>query len=320
MTDGSFVDDGSLSPDAAFSLLGNETRMAILRSLWEAQDRRFDGSSAVEFTDLYRRVGATDSGQFNYHLDRLTEHFVRRTAEGYELREAGNHVIRAVLAGAISDRPSFDPVEIEARCPFCGSTIEIEYTDDRLTARCTDCVGVVGGEYPRGTFLSYSFPPAGLEGRSLEAVLECAHVLYDSKITPMLEGVCPECAGAVGVSVTVCEDHDAIEGELCTTCDSAHEIWAEYVCETCKYARKCLVWFKLMNQPVVISFYYEHGTIEESIPFKKLTWESRPYVKDISEEVLTTEPLRIRVTIPYAGEELRVTVDEELRIVDTVRM
>lgn len=307
-------DGTGLSPDEAFSLLGNETRITILRALWEADDP-YEGPSTVAFSELYRRVGATDSGQFNYHLGKLAGSFVRQTDAGYELREAGYQVIRAVLAGAINEDPSFGPAAIDAKCPFCGSVVEMRYESDRLTARCTDCVGVIADGYPTGTFLSFGFPPAGLDDRTPEDVLASAHTLYDSKITPMLDGVCPECAGKTSVSIEICDEHDTAEG-ICPECGSAYEIWATYVCEHCKYARKCLVWFKLVNQPVVIAFYYRHGNIRQSVPFRKLTWESRPYVAGITEEVIAEDPLRIRVTIPFEGHELRVTVDEKLEIVE----
>jgi hypothetical protein len=308
--------EAGFSPEEAFLILGNKLRIQILRALWEADDPADHDSSAIAFSDLYQRVGADDSGQFNYHLNKLTGAFVRRTEDGYELREAGYQVIRAVLAGAINKNPSFEPTETAEKCPFCGSVVEVRYEDDRLTVRCTNCEGVVAGEFPPGTYMSFGFPPAGTEGRTPDELLESAHTWYDSMITPMFEGVCPECAGRTTASVEICEDHDPGDGRICDECDAAHEIWVQYVCERCKYARECLVWFELMNHPAVISFYYEHGDIQRNIPFKKLTWESSPYVGDISEEVISKNPLRVRVTIPHEDDELQVTVDEEVNIVE----
>jgi len=73
-------DDGDedVPPEDAFSLVANETRMDVLKALWEADGPR-------SFSALRERVGVRDSGQFNYHLGKLVGHFVRKTADGYRL-------------------------------------------------------------------------------------------------------------------------------------------------------------------------------------------------------------------------------------------
>lgn len=56
-----------LSPDDAFTLLGNETRIEILQALWDVSDPHVD-DDAVSFSDLYERVGIEGTGNFNYHF------------------------------------------------------------------------------------------------------------------------------------------------------------------------------------------------------------------------------------------------------------
>lgn len=303
------VGSGGLSPEEAFSILGNGTRIGILRAIWEAPDDR------VPFTELRRQLGVDDSGKFNYHVGRLADHFIRQTDGGYELRYAGEQVVRAVLAGTFIEDPSLDPTVIDSQCPYCGSQVEMRYREERITVRCTRCPGAVGdgSEFPPGTFMSYAFPPAGFENRALEEVLEAAHTLYDAKITPMMEGVCPECGGRTAVSIDVCEDHDA-DG-VCDRCGSRHRIWSEYACEHCRYTRRCMVWFRVLTHPAVVAFYYEHTDLDETVPFAKFTWRNAQYVMDITEEVVSEDPLRIRVTIPVADATLHVTVNGDLEIV-----
>jgi DNA-binding transcriptional ArsR family regulator len=76
--------------DAAetFGLLSDETRVQILVALAAASER------ALSFSDLRARVGVADSGQFNYHLDRLCGRLVARTGDGYALTETGAAVAR----------------------------------------------------------------------------------------------------------------------------------------------------------------------------------------------------------------------------------
>lgn len=80
-----------------FSLLGDSTRLAILRSLWEAQKDR--EKKTVPFEVLRERVGVADSGRFNYHLGKLTNRFITQTNDGYQLRYAGTRVVGALLEG-----------------------------------------------------------------------------------------------------------------------------------------------------------------------------------------------------------------------------
>lgn len=62
----------ALPPDDAFDVLGNETRLGILRVLGEA-----DGP--LSFSALFDRVDYDTSGNFSYHLKRLEGHFIRET-------------------------------------------------------------------------------------------------------------------------------------------------------------------------------------------------------------------------------------------------
>lgn len=302
-------DPRGVSPTDAFSALGNPTRLSILRALWDAD------SGPVPFAELERGTAA-ETDNFTYHLDQLVGHFVRRTEDGYALRYAGETVMRAVVAGLFSESSTLPWSAFESRCPYCGAGVEMQYDDDRLTVRCTSCGGTTGVEtYPPGTFMSYGFPPAGLLGRSAAEVLEAAHVFYDSKITPMMAGVCPECAGTVDHSFRVCGRHEPGEDGLCAECDTRFSVWVEYTCDFCAYQRSSPPWFKLLTDPAVIAFYHEHSDFDQSVPFSKLTWENAPYVRSITQTVVSREPLRIRVDIPLEAAELRVTVDSDLEVV-----
>ncbi len=81
----------------AFEILGNETRLAILFALWEAMDPGSPLSEpsdpAVSFSDLKERVGIRDSGQFNYHLDKLVGPFVDQSEEGYTLTNSAEQIL-----------------------------------------------------------------------------------------------------------------------------------------------------------------------------------------------------------------------------------
>lgn len=298
--------DGTrLSPAEAFSILGNELRLSVLQVLWDA-----DGP--LPFAALRRRVDRDDSGNFNYHLGRLVDVFVRKTDDGYELRYAGEKVVRSIVAGTITEDPSHPPTAVDEHCPYCDAPVEVRYDEEVLTVTCTECPGVVGGEFPDGTYMSYEFPPGGLVGRSLEEVVTVAHVLYDAKLHAMLSGVCPECAGSVAISFDVCEDHD--EDGLCGRCGTRYSVWTEYVCEQCRYRRRSAVWFRALNHPAVVSFLHEHAGLDEPVPFRKLVEDNAEIVRDITESVRSTDPYRFRVRIPVDDRVLLVDIDEDLEV------
>jgi DNA-binding transcriptional ArsR family regulator len=295
----------------AFAVLGNETRIETLLALWRSGE-------PTAFADLRRTVAPDDRGNFSYHLRKLTDHFVEKTDEGYALRFAGEQVVRAVLSGVMTDDRSLPTDELHERCVYCGGVVEMSYADQHISARCTECEGVVRGEYPSGTYMQYGFPPAGLAGRTREEAVDAAHVLYDSKISPMMKGVCPECASRTAVSHDVCEDHDPDESGICPRCDSRFEVWTVYECQHCRYRRRAIMWFAALNHPAVIAFYHEHG-LDETIPFRKLTWENARFVRNISQEVLDTDPYRFRVRVAVDDEAVVVDMDESLDVVSVER-
>lgn len=305
--------DARMAPDEAFAALGNETRMDILRALWEAEE-------PLSFSDLREAAGVEDPGNFHYHLERLTDHFVQQADERYSLRGAGEQVIRAVLAGAITENPTFGPAELDSKCPYCGGPAEALYEDETFTARCTQCQGLTESEqYSPGTFMEYMFPPAGVLNRTPDEILAVAHVLYDAKITAMFERVCPECAGPVKFDFEICPDHELRDDGLCETCETRRAVWLHPVCRNCRYSRSFPVWFAVAMNPTVIAFYEDHGAPWDRVPFSKLTWENAPYVSDISEKVLARDPPSVRIGIPIDEEELNVTIDHNLSVTEVTR-
>jgi len=300
-----------MGADEAFAVLGNETRMAVLRELWESAE-------PMSFTALREAVAPDDAGNFNYHLGKLAGQFVRKTGEGYVLRFAGEQVVRAALSGTITADPSLPAAETDERCPYCDAPVEMAYSEETISVRCIGCDGVVGGEFPDGTTVHFEFPPAGLRGRDREGVIDAAHVLYDSKVAPMLKGVCPECAGRISVSHDVCDDHDPGDAGLCPRCDTRFAVWSTFTCQNCRYSRRSAAWFAALNHPAVVAFYHDHG-LTEKLPIRKLTSDNARFVRRITATVTDTDPYRFRVTIPVGNETLVVAMDETLEVLSVER-
>ncbi|MFB6176686.1 MAG: winged helix-turn-helix domain-containing protein, partial [Halobaculum sp.] len=159
-------ESATLSPEEAFAVLGNETRLTVLETLAVA-----DGP--LTYSELFNRIEYDDSANYSYHLDKLVGHFVRKTDEGYEIEDAGRRVVEAVLSGAVTETPRIEPTTTDHRCPFCSAPIEVEFRDGRVELNCTECPGFKQFSAPGdrrfteyGTLGFFYFPPAGTRGRS----------------------------------------------------------------------------------------------------------------------------------------------------------
>lgn len=298
MTDSSadgepFADDDSileceecLSPAEAFSAVGNETRLEILEALWSADER------PVSFSDLRREVGMADSAQFNYHLSKLRGQFVTTTEDGYDFRHAGEAVVRAVLSGTLNEDPDIDPFPVEGSCVECGSGLQASYEDDRLSVSCPDCGRTHGG---------YSFPPGGFDERTRSEVMAAFNQRVRHLSCLCADGVCPECNGRMETTVSSGDDFHGLD------------VRVNHECRRCRHHVATSVGLVLLDDADVVSFYRDHDVDLNEVPFWTLEW----IVTDRHTEVLEEDRSRVRVTVPLEGEQLRLTLDDSLDVVES---
>lgn len=316
---------GAAGPAAveAFKLLGNETRLAILLALWEAYDPR-GSEDGVPFSELFDRVGYHDTGNFNYHLGQLTDHFVAEGEDGYRLQNAGLKLIQTVIAGTGLGERSLGPTEIPRTCHRCGAQIELSYEDEHLYNICPDCAGNLGPDSsygaPRGTVMAVDFDPAGLSNRTPGEVFLAGTIEFLQESVLLVNGVCPECSGHVVESVHICESHDLQPGEVCSECGTRDEVRVSYVCSICKHASAFPVEGVFHDHPEVVAFRHERGIagiheLDDPADCGRL-WD---HLMRYGHELESEDPVRIRVTAPGNGAELQLTLDGELEVLDVER-
>jgi len=114
---------------AALDALANEHRIRILRALAEADE-------ALPFSELRRRVGLRDTGQFNYHLTELLGRFVRETESGYTLGHAGERVVIAAADVPPSAATTLSETAEAEECPVCGETECEKVVHVHLAGQC----------------------------------------------------------------------------------------------------------------------------------------------------------------------------------------
>ncbi len=276
-------EQGPLTPDEAFRLLGEASRLEILRTVWEAEEQ-------ISFSEIRTRMGNPDSGRFNYHIDKLRDHFLTSTEDGYQLTQAGREVVRAILAGTVSERPTMDGASIGTECTECGGELVARY-DGHGVVECGEC----------GTTVMWNeFPPAGLSDREGASFTMAFDRWTQSRFRLAMDGICPTCAAAMTTEVL---DHDS---------DAPASL---HRCSNCKYEARVPLFGHVFRHPAVVAEYYDAGVDITGLPY----WELQSLAVDIEETVSATDPWRATVRLDIDGRELVLTLDESVSVVDVDR-
>ncbi|MFB6077166.1 MAG: helix-turn-helix domain-containing protein, partial [Candidatus Nanohaloarchaea archaeon] len=176
------VDGVDAAEETLFDVLGNATRLRILRQLLEAAGPGTD-REALAFSELYDRVDYDTSANFSYHVDQLIDAgLVTRDDRGYAPSLLGTMLARKLLAGwtLLNPDEALDPTPIGAGCPRCGTAVALSYYGGVMRVHCPRCAETVDAERDRAhrsgdhpsppPFLGMSVPPARLAGRDAEGM------------------------------------------------------------------------------------------------------------------------------------------------------
>lgn len=298
-----------VTTDGAFAVLGNETRIRILDTLGVAE-------GPLSFSELRDRVGVADSGQFNYHLDKLDGVFVVKREEGYELLQPGRRVVEAIYAGVLTDELGVERIQVDHPCEHCGAPVDVRVAPGSIERYCTSCPGTYsrsstsGRSRPtgRGYLGKLSLPPAGFQGRTAEEIYHAAQVWGHLEFLAIANGVCPRCSAAIERSVDPCTDHDADGDDLCHACGNRYQIAVRAECTNCIYEGMGGIGILTFGHPAVQAFKVNHG-VNLVAPSPGDT-----PLSEREEEVLSIDPFAARITYQYHGDSLTLTVDEDLAV------
>jgi len=310
-TDGELDEQSSLSPEEAFDVLGDETRLQILEALAEA-----DGPLA--YSELFDRIDYDDTSNFTYHLEKLVGHFVRKTEEGYAPRLAGRRVVEAIFSGVVTDAPVVERTDVDMSCMYCGSQTEMAYYDEVAMIYCRECEGRIGKRGPveqwpisDSDIVGYvSIPPAGVYDRTPTEILDAAGIWTLAGVQSIVRGVCPRCSATIDRSARVCENHDTAD-EFCNRCNHQFGVSVEVQCTNCPFKTRSPYPTHALGTIELMAFMTEH----DIDPFVSDAF----HLRECTEEFLSIDPLRARYTFTAGGASLELTVDEELMVVDMAR-
>ncbi len=178
----------------AFGLVSDSTRLEILRTLVEKSNER------MGFAQLRRACGVTDSGRFNYHLDKLEGPFVRHDENGYRATWPAIRLTTLVFAGTVqSDEPSVSDT-VRSVCPDCDQQSIVNYDEGVVRVSCPTHDWTV----------QWPFPPNAVKNRSPSALLEAVASDVRSHMERIRTGVCPFCRSQVEATIDP-DPPDALE-------------------------------------------------------------------------------------------------------------
>lgn len=219
---------------AAIELVNHETRAEILVALAEHQrDRPHD--PALRFSELRRRVGHDDPGNFNYHLSRLQGNLVEKTGEGYRLSNLGAQFVGLLVSGKFDADTQREFPDDDSRCPVCDAETDMTYDDGVLQVACGN-----------GHTANLDVGPGLLEGRPIAEALNIAirRNLFD--VMEFIDGICPDCEGETS-------------GELRNPDDERIDVLYQGVCTRCGTIVQSPGGACVLFDPAVVSLCADHG-------------------------------------------------------------
>ena len=316
---------GGLSPVAALSLVGNETRAGILWALSEA--RGSEGDPAVlSFSELRERVAPdAPSSQFNYHLQELVGQYVERRAPddsadgasvddaddgasvdasstlhadkgaGYALRTEGTFLTRLVRAGSFTGSGERGPVPIGVDCYHCGAALALEYANWIAGVQCEDCRHVY----------DHNLTPPGVLADDPEVLLARVAEFNRAHRLAFARGACPLCG------------HDATASfvdpaTLPYPRPDHREVLVHRGCEHCGHLDYLTVGELLLRDPALVAFCWRHG---EAVTTARV-WDLPFAMTDRAVTVLARDPWRVAFELVRGDDRLRVVLDDALDVVD----
>ncbi|MFB6073466.1 MAG: helix-turn-helix domain-containing protein [Haloarculaceae archaeon] len=280
-------------PEEVFTALADGTRMAILHALWEAEE------GTASFSELREAVGMRDSGQFNYHLDKLRDRFVRKTDDGYRLTLAGMQVKGAVFAGAYTMEGSVEPFELDEPCPACGGVRTFHYEDERVEITCGDCGFSDQAGIAPGVFVGYD----------REAFPDVAGRYFRTIVRRVDDGFCWVCDGRIEPTIQAAGETD--DDAEASGPDLANLPVVRFDCGRCGESVVVDLGVVFLDHPAVVSFLYERGVDVREESF----WTFSARNTDRA-SFRSRDPVRAGVTYSTDGDALTLVVDGDLAVVD----
>lgn len=287
--------NGTDAIEQAFSVLGDETRLRILLELVDATNI-LHPDRGLTFSELRERVGAKDSGRFNYHLGKLEGTFIEKVDEVYVSRYPARAIISAVYAGTFRDSDETDArsMELDRTCPNCSHPITLRYEEHTLTSGCENCN--IKDRFER-------VPPGAFTDRTLEELAATVSKRWLTEIDLARQGVCLYCWG---------ETERTYPAEPPETTEMNEQLYVATNCQQCWYRAVTPLRTIVGLHPLICSELLSvDATRDDAI--RKLYSQN---TCDCEVTLHDTDPVSATMRVETADRTLSISIDGDCRVTD----
>jgi len=277
-----------LDPTDAFDALGDGTRLAIVETLAEHRRENWEWSG-LSFSELRKAVGVRDAGRFNYHLDELLDTFVVKDDDEYVLTTAGLELAGAIRAGTYTERRRFR-TSTDRSCPGCGAEIDVAYRHGTLLLTCPE----------HGVIFGNSVPGGAVADRDPADVLALSDLKARRDLERARRGACVHCWGTMTATMPAEPPGD----------EASEQVLARLACEDCGMVFRVPAAACVVDHPAIVAFHYERG-----VDIRELNYLDMEFLTGENGEVVSEDPVRVRVDVELDGDRLRVLLDESTAVV-----
>ena len=311
-TEGENITRESLPENELFTLLGNETRMGILRALWEDLDVEahvMGHPEPVSFSELFEGSRTDDSGNFNYHLTQLLEMLVEQKEDGYVLSALGFNVMQNIDIYTAYRTGEIDPVALSDPCPFCGGTLEATYDREILSVHCAECEGLGAGHINL-----VRCPVSGVDRVDVDYLLEAGMFRMIAQLDGARHGICPACNGRTEVSLELRDEFDAVDSDESIRSDRPGAARCVSRCTACGAGGGGSA-LEIAFADARVRAFFDART---EGPSEARLWHYRlSFLRSVEENVTSTDPVSVVYTFDLDGERLELLVRENESGLDT---
>ena len=288
-----------------FELFGNNTRRKILQALWEQFEFNkymTESRDGTPFSELREQVGVTDSGNFNYHLGKLTGNLVEKREDGYVLTPLGYNLLRSIDDLTAFSYETEPEQQINTPCPFCGGDLFVTYSRELLTVRCRDCEALSSGR-----FTTIGIRATAGRDLSVDGLLRRAALELFSKLRKSRHGICWDCSDKLTRELVLCESHEPGGGGTCPDCEHRYATRVRVECQYCSAGGLGPLFEYALTHPATIAFYDRH----DAGPTQVGPWEYRVTAfEGATETIVDHDPVTVAFRFECEGEPWRLTAHE----------
>jgi hypothetical protein len=249
-----------------------------------------DTASLAELSD------ATDieESRLSESVERLDGSFLIQSDGEYRIGYAGKKLWEALVGVSQTREPETTVGDTDYGCPVCERSLEVEYSDDTVTYRCSE-----------HSIVDVPVPPAAAAKSDLDRLDTLVNILPRQRLELAKEGYCWNCWGHVACEYPI--EPPAARESVGPTPELAR-----FSCTDCDTEFGVMLSQCLSTEPEVVSLSHEHGVDITDVPFVAV--DDVLELSDVSESDGTKT-----VEVEFDDERVTLRLDDQTQVTSIER-